>query len=122
MILVPINADGVPKFGVISTGEFANTAAPEPVSSVSAPLRAALVNDPSEVALPVEVTAPVKFAFVVTVSANAARSTYRLDTFVVDATEKGAVPVVTVDCNCPAAVRASLPCAIDIEPSPFTRK
>jgi hypothetical protein len=46
-----------------------NTADPEPVSSVNAPERLAEVNEPSDVALPDEVIAPVKFASVVTLPA-----------------------------------------------------
>jgi hypothetical protein len=45
---------------------FANTFAPVPVSSVNAAARFADVNEPKDVALPTEVTAPVRFAFVVT--------------------------------------------------------
>ena len=47
----------------------AKTAEPVPVSSVKAPARLAELNEPSNVALPVEVTAPVKFALVVTLPA-----------------------------------------------------
>ena len=57
---------GVPSKGVTSVGDVANTAAPEPVSSVKAVLRFAEVNDPRDVVLPVEVTAPVRSALVVT--------------------------------------------------------
>ena len=59
----------VPIFGVVKTGEFANTAAPVPVSSVNASIRFAEEKDPRRVAFPVEVIAPVRFAFVVTVAA-----------------------------------------------------
>lgn len=69
VIFVPTSADGVPRAGVTSVGLVANTAAPLPVSSVNAPERLADVNDPRLVALPTEVTAPVKFAFVVTLPA-----------------------------------------------------
>ena len=50
------------------SGLVLNTALPVPVSSVSAVLRFAEVNDPSDAALPTEVTIPVRFAFVVSVS------------------------------------------------------
>jgi len=60
---------GVPKAGVTNVGLVANTAAPVPVSSVSAVASCAEVNDPRLVALPVEVTAPVRLALVVTVAA-----------------------------------------------------
>jgi len=60
---------GVPKAGVTKTGLVANTAAPVPVSLVSAAASCAEVNDPRLAALPVEVTAPVRFALVVTVAA-----------------------------------------------------
>ena len=56
----------LPIFGVVKTGEVPNTAAPVPVSSVNAPDKLADVNEPREVALPTEVTAPVRFALVVT--------------------------------------------------------
>jgi hypothetical protein len=52
--------------GVVKVGLVANTAEPDPVSSVNAVARFADVKLPSEVALPTEVTAPVKLAFVVT--------------------------------------------------------
>ena len=69
VILVPTSVDGVPKLGVTSVGEVANTLAPEPVSSVSAPASWAEVNEPSEVDFPTDVTAPVRLALVTTVAA-----------------------------------------------------
>ena len=69
VMFVPTSAEGVPRAGVTSVGLVANTADPVPVSSVKAPLSCADVNEPSEVAFPVDVTAPVKLAFVVTVAA-----------------------------------------------------
>ena len=69
VMFVPTKALGVPNAGVTSVGLFANTFAPVPVSSVRAAAKLAEVNDPSEVALPTEVTAPVKLALVVTVLA-----------------------------------------------------
>ena len=53
----------------LKVGEAAKTAAPLPVSSVKAPERLAEENEPKEVALPTEVTAPVRLALVVTVEA-----------------------------------------------------
>jgi hypothetical protein len=60
---------GVPRIGVTKVGEVANTADPVPVSSVKAPKRLAELNEPKDVALPTEVTAPVKLALVVTLPA-----------------------------------------------------
>jgi hypothetical protein len=60
---------GVPRIGVTKVGEVANTAEPEPVSSVKAPARLEELNEPKDVALPTEVTAPVKLALVVTLPA-----------------------------------------------------
>jgi hypothetical protein len=60
---------GVPRIGVTRVGEVAKTAEPVPVSSVKAPSKLAEVNEPKEVALPTEVTAPVKLALVVTLPA-----------------------------------------------------
>ena len=60
---------GVPRIGVTNVGVLANTFAPVPVSSVSAAKRLADVNEPNDVALPTEVIAPVRFAFVVTLPA-----------------------------------------------------
>jgi len=60
---------GVPRIGVTSVGEVAKTADPVPVSSVKAPKRLAELNEPKDVALPTEVTAPVKLALVVTLPA-----------------------------------------------------
>jgi len=60
---------GVPRIGVTNVGEVANTLAPLPVSSVKAAAKFAEVNEPKDVALPTEVTAPVKLAFVVTLPA-----------------------------------------------------
>jgi hypothetical protein len=60
---------GVPKAGVTKTGLVANTLAPVPVSSVSAVASCADVNEPSDAALPTLVTAPVRFALVVTLPA-----------------------------------------------------
>lgn len=67
--LVKVPDCGVPSIGVTSVGDVANTAAPEPVPSVNAPAKLAEVNEPSEVALPVEVIAPVRLALVVTLPA-----------------------------------------------------
>ena len=53
----------------VKVGLVANTAAPLPVSSVSAVARFAEEKEPREVALPTEVMAPVRFALVVTVAA-----------------------------------------------------
>lgn len=53
----------------VNVGLPANTAAPEPVSSVNAAASCADVNEPSTAAFPTEVTCPVKLAFVVTVVA-----------------------------------------------------
>jgi hypothetical protein len=60
---------GVPRIGVTRVGEVAKTADPVPVSSVKAPKRLAELNEPKEVALPTEVTAPVRLALVVTLPA-----------------------------------------------------
>jgi len=49
---------------VTNVGDVANTAEPEPVSSVKAPRSWAEVNEPKDVALPTLVTAPVKLALV----------------------------------------------------------
>ena len=54
----------MPNTGVTSVGDVENTAEPEPVSSVRAVISWAEVNDPKLVALPTEVTAPVKLALV----------------------------------------------------------
>jgi hypothetical protein len=67
--LVKVALEGVPKAGVTNVGLVANTADPLPVSSVKAPASCADVNDPSDVALPTDVTAPVKLALVVTLPA-----------------------------------------------------
>jgi hypothetical protein len=68
-MFVPIKDVGVPNAGVTSVGLVANTFAPDPVSSVSAVASCADVNEPSDAALPTEVTAPVRFALVVTLPA-----------------------------------------------------
>jgi hypothetical protein len=57
---------GVPRAGVTSAGDVAKTSAPVPVSPVTAAASCAEVKDPSDVALPTDVTAPVKLALVVT--------------------------------------------------------
>ena len=64
--LVRTTDDGVPSAGVTSAGLVAKTKAPVPVSFVTAAAKSAELNEPSTVALPVEVTAPVRLAFVVT--------------------------------------------------------
>ena len=51
---------------VVKVGAVPKTAAPEPVSSVRAVKRLDEVNEPSEAALPTEVTIPVRLALVVT--------------------------------------------------------
>jgi hypothetical protein len=66
---VSVTEVGVPNSGVTSVGDVAKTAAPEPVSSVKAPAKLAELNEPNIVALPVEVTAPVRLALVVTLPA-----------------------------------------------------
>lgn len=67
--LVNVPDVGIPNIGVTRVGLLANTFAPVPVSSVNAAAKLAEVKDPNEVALPTEVTAPVKLALVVTVLA-----------------------------------------------------
>ena len=67
--LVSVTDVGVPSRGVTNVGEVANTAEPVPVSSVKAANRLAELNDPNDVALPTEVTAPVRLALVVTLPA-----------------------------------------------------
>ena len=67
--LVNVALVGVPRMGVTNVGDVAKTANPVPVSSVKAPKRFAELNEPREVALPTEVIAPVKLAFVVTLPA-----------------------------------------------------
>jgi len=67
--LVSVAEDGVPSAGVTRVGDVANTLAPDPVSLVSAAANCAEVNEPSDVALPTLVTAPVRFALVVTLPA-----------------------------------------------------
>lgn len=57
VIFVPTKADGVPSAGVTSVGLVASTTAPEPVE------------DANDVALPIEVTTPVRLALVVTLPA-----------------------------------------------------
>jgi hypothetical protein len=66
---VNVALEGVPKFGVTKVGDVANTAKPDPVSSVNAPANWDDVKDPKDVALPTEVTAPVRLALVVTLPA-----------------------------------------------------
>lgn len=60
---------GVPRRGVTSVGLVAKTLAPVPVSSVRAADKLAELNDPNDVALPTDVTAPVRLALVMTVAA-----------------------------------------------------
>jgi hypothetical protein len=69
VMFVPTKADGVPRAGVTRVGLVAKTADPVPVSSVNAASKFAELNDPKDVALPTEVTAPVRLAFVVTLPA-----------------------------------------------------
>ena len=63
LIVVAVAA---PMFGVVSEGLVPKTAKPVPVEVLKAASKFAEENEPSDVALPEEVTAPVKFAFVVT--------------------------------------------------------
>ena len=67
--LVNVPLVGVPSAGVTKVGEVANTLAPLPVSSVKAVAKLAEVKDPKDVALPTEVTAPVRSALVITLEA-----------------------------------------------------
>lgn len=60
---VPVAA---PTLGVTNAGDVAKTATPVPVSSVKAVARAEEEKEPREAALPLEVIAPVRLAFVVT--------------------------------------------------------
>ncbi|MHB9140795.1 MAG: hypothetical protein ACYC25_02850, partial [Paludibacter sp.] len=66
---------GVQSNGVTRVGDVLNTATPVPVLSVKAVERFSEVNEPRDEALPTEVTAPVRFAFVVTVDASVAFAT-----------------------------------------------
>jgi len=67
--LVKFPDAGVPRAGVTKVGLVPNTAAPEPVSLDRAVASSALVNDPRDVAFPLEVILPVRLALVVTVAA-----------------------------------------------------
>jgi len=97
--LVKVPLVGVPRMGVTRVGEVANTAEPVPVSSVNAASKFAELNDPKDVALPTEVTAPVRLALVTTVVALPTEVTppVRL-AFVVTlpAVKPDAVPVIFV--------------------------
>ena len=68
-VLLIVVAVAAPKTGVTKVGDVANTATPVPVSSDKAVAKLADVNEPNDVAFPVDVTAPVKFALVTTVVA-----------------------------------------------------
>jgi hypothetical protein len=99
VMFVPTKADGVPKAGVTRVGLVANTADPVPVSSVNAASKFAELNDPKDVALPTEVTAPVRLALVTTVAALPTEVTppVRLAFVVtVPAVKPDAVPVMFV--------------------------
>jgi hypothetical protein len=99
VMFVPTKADGVPKAGVTRVGLVANTRAPVPVSSVTAASKFAELNDPKDVALPTEVTAPVRLALVTTVAALPTEVTppVRLAFVVtVPAVKPDAVPVMFV--------------------------
>ena len=84
---------------VVKVGAVPKTATPVPVSSVKAVNKLAEEKEPNKVAFPVEVIWPVKLALVVTVSANVARATCKLLTFVVEVITKGAVPSARVLVN-----------------------
>jgi hypothetical protein len=58
-------ADALPNIGVTSVGLVANTAAPEPVSSVSAVKSCNDVKEPNDVAVLTDVIAPVRFGILV---------------------------------------------------------
>jgi hypothetical protein len=99
VMFVPTKADGVPRAGVTRVGLVAKTADPVPVSSVNAASKFAELNDPKDVALPTEVTAPVRFALVTTVVALPTEVTppVRLAFVVtVPAVKPDAVPVMFV--------------------------
>ena len=98
VVLVPPITNGS-VMEVVNVGAVSNTATPVPVLSVNAVSKLAEEKDPRSVALPVEVMCPVRLAFVVTVSANVARATCRLLTFVVEVTTNGAVPSAKVLVN-----------------------
>lgn len=66
VIFVPTKAEGVPRAGVSKVGLSLKTTKPLPVSFVRAVANCAEVKAPNDVALPIEVTAPVKLALVVT--------------------------------------------------------
>ena len=65
VVLLILVAVAAPKTGVTKVGDVAKTATPVPVSFVKAVAKSADVNEPKDVAFPVDVTAPVKFALVV---------------------------------------------------------
>lgn len=67
--LVTTPLAGVPRIGATNVGPVAKTFWPVPVSSVIAAASCAEVIDPKEVALPTDVTTPVKLALVVTLLA-----------------------------------------------------
>ena len=67
--LVIVPDAGVPRAGVTNVGLVANTAAPDPVSSVNAVASCDDVNEPRTAAFPTDVTWPVKLALVVTLPA-----------------------------------------------------
>ena len=68
-VLLIVVAVAAPKTGVTKVGDVANTATPVPVSFDKAVAKSADVNEPKDVAFPVDVTAPVKLALVTTVVA-----------------------------------------------------
>ena len=63
-------AEATPKTGVTSVGEVAKTAIPLPVSSVNAVFKLKEAKEPKVVALPTEVTSPVKFGIVAALPFN----------------------------------------------------
>ena len=69
-IIEPVEVPVVPTvISEANVGEVPKTARPDPVSFVRADDKFAEENEPSELAFPTEVIAPVRFAFVVTVAA-----------------------------------------------------
>ena len=62
---VNVPDEGVPNAGVVSVGEVANTAEPEPVLSVNAVAKSEELKEPNDVVVLLDVIAPVRFGILV---------------------------------------------------------
>ena len=113
---VNVPDEGVPNAGVVSVGEVANTAEPEPVLSVNAVAKSEELKEPNDVVVLADVIAPVKFGILVVVVAVPVSAPTNVVAVITPVTLIPVVelfPTFKTDCNAATPARP-----VRLEPSP----